>query len=278
MSDENQTTEVAEEAKLTPIAKCQIMHDKGMAEDDIIGALAEHDNMSIMKAVGVFKKFQKAAGLILTKEDRQAKIEELISAGVDTVYTNGKGEVVEKGKQGKTGTVETTVDVKGITAALEAQLQLSGGAAKGHMRRYCKAHALEMPSRQQLATEALEEYKDFVVAGAKAGKSKAELAKSLAENFESMEDEKAARRAVARIAKANDIELGRGGSDHSAVIAFLHSPEAAELATKDGLANVLVEKLGLSLSAGKRVWGQYQFAKQFAAYGVEAAAEAGNDE
>jgi len=277
MSDQDNNVATEEEVQLTPIQKCQIMHEKGMGEDEIIGALAQHDGMSIMKAVGVYKKFQKAAGLILSKEDRQAKIEEIISAGIHTTYLNGKGEEVEKGKQGKTGSVETRVDIKGIGAGLEAQLQLSGGAAKGHIRRYCKAHEVEMPSRQQLATEALEEYKDFVIEGAKAGKSKAELARGLAEEFDSVVDEKAAKRAVARIAKANDIELGRGGSDHGAVIAFLHTPEAQALATKDGLANELVKHCGLSISAAKRVWGQFQFAKQYAAYTVEADSSS-NDE
>ncbi len=258
-----------EEKVLTPIEKCQVMHDKGMDEDAIIGALAQHDGMSIMKAVGFFKKFQKSAGLVLTKEDRVAKIENDVKAHVTT-----ETEIQEDDKGNEVKVEVSRVNVKAACDALIAALDITAGAAKGHVRRYCKAHDVEMPTRQQLAADALEEFKDTVVASVKKGMAKASVVKSLiavfkgegdarelVSGFASVVDEKSAKRIYSRIVKAEGLSSARG-NDNTAVIEFLKE-KGADFVTKDGLANALVAELGISLPAAKRVWNYYTFVKQY---------------
>lgn len=238
----------------TAIEKCQAMHDKGLGEDEIIGALAKFDGMSIMKAVGVFKKFQKVAGLVLSKEDRISKIEELVGACV-TVTQNADDEDVRN------------VDLAAASASLVKELAITGGAAKGHIRRYCKSHDVEMPSRQLLALEALSEFKDTVIKGIKANLNKSEVVAKILE-FESVKDEKGAKRIYSRIAKAEGLVAARGTGDFAKIIVFLKE-HGSEYVTKDGLATALVAELELTMSAAKRVWGLYNFAKLFAADPVD---------
>lgn len=242
-----------QKAEPTPIEKCKIMHDKGMGEDEIIGALAKHDGMSIMKAVGVYKKFQKAEGLILSKEERVERIAEIIAGAVTTETQEDKdGDEVEV----------KSLDIKVATDGLMKELDISAGAAKGHIRRYCKTNDIEMPTRQQMAVAALEEFKTTVVNGIKAGKPKAAVVKELVDGFEAIEDEKQAKRIYSRIAKAEGLQASRGTQDHTAVIAHLKE-HGDELETKEKFVTALVAELEVTESAAKRYWNFWNFTKQF---------------
>ena len=265
MTDTN-TAEKTEDKELTPAEQCQAMHDKGMGEDEIIGALSQYNNMSIMKAVGIFKKFQKAAGLILSKEDRVAKIAELVGACVTPAVKQNKSKKIEA--------KPATVDLEKAVTSLVTELDITKGAAKGHVRRYCKANEVEMPSRAAITAQALEVYKVTVVDGVKAGKSKADVIKALQEAFplkdangndtEDGLDEKAAKRTYGRVAKAEGLAASRTAIDYGPVIEWLKK-NGAEYATKDGLATALQAELEMSPSAAKGVWKLYSFAKQFCA-------------
>lgn len=154
-----------EKKTLTPVEMCVEMHKKGMSEDDMITALTKHADLSIIKAVSAYKKFQKAAGLLQSPAEARAKAFALI-----------EGFVTEDG----------IIDIdKAIDAVIE-ELDITKTSARARVKAYCKENKIEMPSGSSRAelvhTPVIAWFKE----NGTAIKTKKELAKALAKEFPEM--------------------------------------------------------------------------------------------
>lgn len=232
-------TEVQEE--LTPVQMCERMHAKGMEEDAIIEALAKNAGLSIMKAVGAYKKFQKDAGLILTKEERTQKITDTIKP-----FTDAK---------------KKTIDVDKAIAAVATELDVSPSSAKGHVRRYCKANGIEMPTRSVMSEEDLAPYIDTVVKAKETGEKKVDTIAGLVKKFKL--DDKTAKRIYARVCKLKGLTAARASVDTGPIIEFLKK-NGKTLVTKEKFVTALTKEFkDLAPSAARGLWKMYQFAIDF---------------
>jgi len=233
-------TETAE-VELTPVQMCERMHAKGMDEDAIIEALAKSAGLSIMKAVGAYKKFQKDAGLILSKEERTQKITDTIKP-----FTDMK---------------KKTVDVDKAIEAVSVELDVSVSSAKGHVRRYCKAQGIEMPTRSVMSEEDLAPYIDAVVKAKEAKEKKVDTIAGLVKAHKL--DEKTAKRIYGRVCKLKGLTAARASVDNGPIIAFLKK-NGKVLVTKDKFVEALTANFkDLAPSTARGLWKMYQFAIDF---------------
>jgi len=233
--------ETAKTEELTPVQMCERMHAKGMNEDDIIEALAKNAGLSIMKAVSAYKKFQKEAGLVMSKEERTQKITDTIAPFVD--------------KKTK------TVDLEKALAAVAAELDVTESSAKGHIRRYCKAEGIEMPTRTVMSEDDLKPYIASVEKAKKAGEKKADTVAGLMNGFKL--DEKAAKRIYSRVCKLKGLTSARASLDNGPVIEFLKK-NAAKFTSKDKFVEMMQKNFKeMAPSTARSYWKLYQFTLEF---------------
>lgn len=234
-------TETAVEEVLTPVQMCERMHAKGMTEDAIIEALAKSAGLSIMKAVGAYKKFQKDAGLVMSKEERTTKITDTINPFVDAK--------------------KKTIELEKAVAAVASELDISDSSAKGHVRRYCKGAGIEMPVRSTLSEDDLAPYIDTVVKGKEAGEKKVDTLAALMKNFKL--DDKTAKRVYTRVCKLKGLTAARVAIDNGPIIAFLKK-NGKVLVTKEKFVEALTTNFkDLAPSTARGLWKMYQFAIDF---------------
>lgn len=234
-------TEAEAKEELTPVQMCERMHAKGMSEDAIIEALAKSAGLSIMKAVGAYKKFQKDAGLVLTKEERTTKITDTIKPFVDMK--------------------KKTIEVDKAIEAVAVELDISASSAKGHVRRYCKANEIEMPTRSVMSEEDLAPYIDAVVKAKEAKEKKTDTIAGLIKAHKL--DDKTAKRIYTRVCKLKGLTAARASIDNGPIIAFLKA-NGKTLVTKEKFVTALTKQFKeLAPSTARGYWKMYQFAVDF---------------
>jgi len=231
-----------EATELTPIQMCEQMHEKGMGQDEMILALTKHANLSVMKAVAAYKKFQKSAGLVESPAEKKRKADEAI-----------EGFVTEEG----------SIDVKGAIEAIVDVLDVSASSAKSRIKKYCKENDIEMPAGvTRTAVTANDDQKELIVTSRKGGDKKADTIAKLMEKWTELE-EKTAKRMYTKVSREAGLTSVRTAADHVPVIAWLKE-HGEEYATKTGFITELQKVFpDMAPSATRKYWVLYDFVKQF---------------
>jgi hypothetical protein len=226
------------ENKPTTFEMCQNMSAKGMTEDEIITALSEHAKLPLLKAVQAYKSYLKESGQVLSKEERQEKI---------------NGIIVEHIKDGK-------IDINSAVKAVSESMELTKTSSRAHVKRYCLANEIAFPVRTVISKEDLEQYKSMVVAGCEANTPRVDVIKSLTAEFSI--DEKTANTAYDRIHKAEGYVTN---SKTDEILTFIFENKS-EFTTAKQLVPALVKEFGMKENTASRYWQHLTFARKFESF------------
>lgn len=205
-------------------------------EDVLVAAIMEQFMLGARKAIKLLKAFKKQHGLVMTKEQKDLKVAEIV----------------------EDSTVDDVIDTSVAITAISEALNISSNAARRHVKTYAEANDVAYATNRKPGL--IEKHTDEVVGMINEGKTRTEIGQYLADEYEDVTDLKAGKRLYTRIAsKAGLAGTGASSIDYTAAADWFLENDVTDKA----LIVTALQELGYSISAAKSIFKAHKFTVRY---------------
>jgi len=209
----------------------------GMDKDATIILLNEKAGLSIVQAVSTYNKLGKAAGIILSGDEKTAKITELLS-GFNT---------------------DAGFDREGAKTSLMDEFGFTSNTANSHIKTYCTANGIELP--KAITAKASPDKVDALVKSMhEAGNTRQEILEAIETTFEYKKNTCSS--VYSKSAKRLNIAM-TGGTSESRAKLIDYFVQYGESVDRKTMIEALKSNFGLAEATANSYYSNYTFAMAF---------------